>query len=519
MNQTTSFNYFIFIPKFNHHYDLLGDHIFGLCMPMGLVPLASLANQNGFPSRLVHLGIERISGRENNFFERIYKEQPKICALSLHWHFQSYDVIQTARKIRQISPETFIVLGGFTASFFHEEIITHYPEINGIIRGDSEKGIIQLFKSVIHNDGELSTVSNLTFRQNGRLRINPLNFVAQEEDLARLDYTDFSVMDHHEEYMNTVSGTWLWVPKLGKFGNKIILSGHNFFPLSISRGCNECCSYCGGSAMSQRQINNRNNLTIRPLDSILNTLTALGNYDYQTVYMEFIPFNGQFKFYKNIFAKIASKPDRHIYLECRSMPPIDIMKAFSKNFGGDKKSYIALSPECRSERLRKMNKSGFYSNKQLKNFLRFCEINKCNMVLFGSVWLPGMTAGIIKENYKWYNSLKRNYRHLNRIIVERIQLDPACPMFMEPEKYNLITNLKSFTDFYHFHKRSSVIKCDMELGYRDNHFLTDEQFEKMVKTLECNFFCKFQRGKAYKSYWSFRLFNSWYRCVCNLLKD
>lgn len=486
---------------------------------MGLIPLTSLVNQEGFPSRLVHLGIERISGNEDNFFQRIYHEQPKICALSLHWHFQSYDVIETAKKIKQLSPKTFIVLGGFTASFFHEEIIANYPEINGILRGDSEKGIIQLFRSIIKNEGSLSDISNLTFRgEGGGIIVNPLDFIAQEADLARLNYTDFSVMDRHEDYMNTVSGTWLWVPRLGKYGNKAILTGLKFFPLSISRGCDENCSYCGGSATAQKRINNRGKLTIRPLDSILNTLTAVGNYDYQTIYVEFMPFNGHREFYEKIFANIASKPDRHIYLECRNMPPVELLEIYKKFFSGDLRSYIALSPECRSESIRRRNKSSFYSNKQLKYFLRFCEKNECTMVLFGAVWIPGMTAGIIKENFKWYNKLKKQYRNLDKIILERIQLDPACPMYMEPEKYNLTTNLKRFTDFYQFHKRSSFQNCSKELGYRDDRFLSDDQFEKMVKAYECSFFCKFQRGKAYRNYWSYKIFNNIYRTVCYISK-
>ena len=44
--------------------------------------------------------------------------------------------MEMVKKVKAVSPSTFIVLGGYTASFFHEEIMKNFDAVDGIIRGE-----------------------------------------------------------------------------------------------------------------------------------------------------------------------------------------------------------------------------------------------------------------------------------------------------------------------------------------------------------------------------------------------
>ena len=107
---------FLHTPKFHNYYKPIGEFSFVLFPPMGLLGLADFLTKNHHTARIIHLGVEQQQSGSLDFDKIIAENQPAIVGLDLHWHFQSYDVIEVARKIKLAHPEVAILLGGFTAS-------------------------------------------------------------------------------------------------------------------------------------------------------------------------------------------------------------------------------------------------------------------------------------------------------------------------------------------------------------------------------------------------------------------
>jgi hypothetical protein len=59
------------------------------------------------------------------------------------------DVMENVKKIKAALPQTYILLGGFTASFFHEEIMRNFDGVDGIIRGEAEVPMLDLANSLL----------------------------------------------------------------------------------------------------------------------------------------------------------------------------------------------------------------------------------------------------------------------------------------------------------------------------------------------------------------------------------
>src|SRR6516162_1378784 len=135
---------FLHVPKFRNHYKPIGEFSFILFPPMGLLGLADYLRVNGRTTEIIHLGVERQKHGEIDL-ERILTEcNPDIVGLDLHWHFQSFDVMEVAKRIKEIRPGVAVLLGGFTATVFAEEILKTYGCVDFVIRGESEIPILDL---------------------------------------------------------------------------------------------------------------------------------------------------------------------------------------------------------------------------------------------------------------------------------------------------------------------------------------------------------------------------------------
>ena len=115
---------------------------------MGLYSIVNELNKTGFPTKIIHLGIEKYLDKNFLLSDYIRQNNIKFVAFSLHWHPQSFDVIETAKYIKSENPDVFLSLGGFTASYFAEEIMKKFPFIDAIIKGEGELPTVELVKAI-----------------------------------------------------------------------------------------------------------------------------------------------------------------------------------------------------------------------------------------------------------------------------------------------------------------------------------------------------------------------------------
>ena len=116
-------------------------------MAVGLPALGAVL-QGGHDVELLHLGVQHKVEPDWDLEAHIRKQSPDVVGFSLHWHPQSWDTIQAVRAVRRGAPKAFIVLGGFTASAMHEDILRTVPEVDGVIRGDGEKALLALLAAL-----------------------------------------------------------------------------------------------------------------------------------------------------------------------------------------------------------------------------------------------------------------------------------------------------------------------------------------------------------------------------------
>lgn len=438
----------VFVPKFKNFYKPIGEHMFTVLLPMGLMSIADFAHKNGYRVQILHLGLEKINNPRFSLKQYLAKVNPKVIGLSLHWHYQCYDTMETAREIKQYNPNIFIVLGGLTASYFHEEILREFSFIDGVIRGDGEMPFLKLLEEVSTGDRNLSNVPNLTWIEQKTVRVNEITYVAQQEDLDSFNFTNFNLLKNYQLYIKMQDmrgGRWL------KGINKKILnkfSSSAYFPLLIHKGCYFNCSYCGGSKASQKIIGGRDNISIRSIEKVVETIKEANEYGYKEIYISYLPFSNHPDYFAQLFEAIKKEQiGMNYFLECWTLPPRGIIQAFKDICNNGSKLYIGISAETGSEEIRRFNKGFYYDNNQLIGTLSLINSLKIPVILYFSVGLPGESIEDIKITLNFQKFLRRRFNNILSISTVNPVMEPASPMYFNPKRYKIVKTRSCFKDF------------------------------------------------------------------------
>ncbi|MDO9123812.1 MAG: hypothetical protein Q7V12_05250 [Deltaproteobacteria bacterium] len=280
---------FIHVPKFSSFYRPYGQYMTVNLIPMGTLALADLASQAGYRTNILHLGLEWIERGDFSPLTYMKGKEVKVAAIPLHFHPQSYDVMKIAGEIKEEKKETFVLSGGYTASLFHREILSFFPQIDAVIRGDAEVPLIALMKALEEKRG-LEEIPNLTWRKDGEIRENPLSYVASESDLDRSSYTNLSLLQDKETYIRHMGMPFVWAKGLSKEENrKHFHLGHPIFPLNIGRGCPGNCTWCGGGSEAQQVVNGRKRAVFRSPEAVMKSMAEAVEMGYEMFNIAFDP--------------------------------------------------------------------------------------------------------------------------------------------------------------------------------------------------------------------------------------
>jgi len=503
---------FLHVPKLKNYYRPIDQFIWINFLPMGLLGLADLLSRHQISTEVVHLGVEWIEDHHFSILDYLKEKNPKIVALDLHWHHQSYDVLEVARKVKEAFPSLYLLLGGFTASFFHEEILRNFDVVDGVIRGEAETPILELVRALIEGRGDLFSIPNLTWRRKGRVLVNPLSYVASEEDLNRLSFTNFPLLKNHSTYIRYI-GQPFYVKRVSKERNFWMYSLKSpIFHLPVGRGCPVQCTWCSGNIPSQQTITGRKEVTFRGIEEVLRSVREALSYGYETFHICFDPYPRRPDYFLNLFSRIR---EERIQMECFfesfGLPTNDFIRSFKETFPGPK-SLIALSPDVAPDRLRRFHKGNHYTNEdlircleQLKNYGVFCD-------LFFTIGVPFEREEDLRQTIQLQKNIRSHYPNVRGIRTFTIEMEPGSPWHLDPEAFGIKTSLKNFMDFYHYH--SGEESAFSSLGYWIPDYFPGVRdamgFEERLQKIKCRHFC-FIHPNARKSSSPF-----WGRRLCDL---
>lgn len=415
-------------------------------MPMGLFSLANVLAKYGVDVEIIHLDFEK----ERNIDKILDLNTLDAIGFDMHWVNQSAVVLDTAKAIKNIKPDIFIFLGGYTASLFTEEIVLNYSQIDGIIKGDGEVPIVELCQAL--NDcllaGKtlrkenlidlLKGVQNFVFWGNQReIFVNEITYTAKVDDMEKLSFSDVKLLRNWKSYRSASLFYSHFEP----------ISLEPMFLLEVGRGCQYSCKFCGGNNLAQRMISNRNRTIFRSVDSVMDTIKEAFSFGFRTFYTCLESEESE-EWYINLIRKIGSENLAINYVHgCWKLPSKTLIDVVSENCT---QSVFEISPETSDETLRKRNKGLqiAFKNEQLEECLDYISKKKnIKVQLFFGYYLAGDTETTVLSTIYFIINLLMKYPDMLEIEYANFSTDPGSLFFLYPQKYEIDIKVRNFGDY------------------------------------------------------------------------
>ena len=225
----------------------------GAAPPLGMLYIAAYLRENGVDVSIIDEAPQGYSMKDT--VNWVKKEDPDLLGFStLSSSCRKAALI--AENVKKENPNVVTVFGNFFATFNAERILTKYPFVDFIVRGEGEHTSFELAKCLEKN-GDLKKVLGINFRKKGKTISTPDRPLIKDVD--SLPFPDREMID--VEYHNTTAG--------------IVVAPKKFSGFVSSRGCVFQCRFCGCRRIA------RNLWRSRSVDNIMDELHLLYSQGYK----------------------------------------------------------------------------------------------------------------------------------------------------------------------------------------------------------------------------------------------
>ena len=434
---------FVHVPQVREH-GLKRVKLFVNFIAMGVFSMCNELYKFNFHPQIIHLGVEKTFNID--FAAYIKKNKIKFVGLSLHWHYQTYDTLKIAQKIKQINPDTFIFLGGIMASAFADDILRNFSFIDAVIKGEGEKSVVELAKKIHSDDDDLSSVVNLHWRKNNKIIGNKKNWFASEEELNSYSFDGLKFLKNYQRYLK--------FPLLFNYNfekpEEISYDSPKMLVCCLGRGCPGNCTWCGGGFEATKKITGRDRVVLRNPKIVAKEFIKLRKkYEINSYYICFDPFPSNQEYLFELFDILGKKLPKkiNILFECFGLPSKKFIDSFKNNLSED--SEIIISPEFGNEDLRSEHRAFSFSNKDLLDCIKYLIEKKIKGTLYFAN-LPFETKEQVQETRDFINNIRQEIEYNENIKIYNqniFDVEPYSPWALNPEKYGIELQLKTIDDY------------------------------------------------------------------------
>ena len=162
------------------------DNTFYSFMPMGIFALINMLISNGYTAYGINYGIEKSIDKDYSLVNDIKNIDYKVIMIDLHWYEHAYGAIEIANISKEINPSAPVIMGGLTSTIYSKEILENFNNVDYLLKGDSEKPLLDLMSFLINNKGSLNDIENITYREKD-LVIDKELTIQSVKDLEKLE--------------------------------------------------------------------------------------------------------------------------------------------------------------------------------------------------------------------------------------------------------------------------------------------------------------------------------------------
>lgn len=429
--------------------------------PVGLTSIAAFLEANHYNVQIVNLAYRMARDPEFAVEPYLARLHADVFGIDLHWLPHVQGALAIAEVIKRLHPRSKVLLGGFSASYFHRELLA-YPQVDFVLRGDSTEEPARQLLQALRTGGELEGVENLSWRRaDGSVAVNRLTFVPD-----RLDYVDAPA------YRYALSAVF----KYHCLENMIPYLSWLRYPTTLllnARGCTQNCSICGGSASAYRRVCGRSRPAFRSPEKLIDDLRTIGSFSLAPIFMVHDPRLGGMERARRFFELCGRlRPQNELVFELFAPADAAFFRLVAENVP---RWSVELTLEAPQERLRRANGKLACSDAAIEETICNALEHGCDKFdLFFMVGIPHQSYADALETVSWCDALLARFPGETRIrpFIAPLGpfLDPGSRAFEEPA-FGYTVHYRTVEDY-----RRALLRpnWDQVLSYRTETMDRDE---------------------------------------------
>ncbi len=443
--------------------------------PLGFVSIVGYLEARGFKTRIVNLAVKMLRDGGFDVEKAISRLNPLAFGIDLHWLVHASGSLEIAEILKRYHPETPIILGGLSATYYHSEIMEGFPQVDYVLRGDSTEGPLLELLEDIEAGREPESVENLTWRgRDGRVSVNPLSYVPESLDEVGLDYGDMVglVIRHRSLEESLPYESFMDYP---------------FTALLTCKGCLYNCVTCGGSMYAYRSFFNRDRPAFKSPDRLVEEMRVVSDYFDAPIFLL-----GDIRQRGEDHAEMLLKGirgegiDNTITLELFTPASRDFLRAVAE---GCDRFALEISPETHEDEVRRLQGRP-YSSAELERTIEEALRLGCEKFdVFFMVGLPGQTRdsalGSVEYSRRLLGRLGGEGRLHTFIAPMAPFLDPGSLAFEYPARHGYRRLYSSLRE----HREALLRPCwklilNYETRWMSRDELAEATYEAMIRMNE-----------------------------------
>ncbi len=428
--------------------------------PIGFSTMAAYLTSRGKNVRIINLAVRMLQDPKFDVEAFLARLRPKLFGIDLHWLPHCHGSIEIAKIVKKLHPSIPIVFGGFSSTFFHEELIL-YPEVDFVIRGDSgEKPLLALVEALEASDGGgpgadavgenisadvsrpadrdrlLKQVPNLTWKDAaGEVRVNFLTYVPLAIDEFEHGYEEMtrSVVKYRDLASVTPFLDWM---------------GYPIMPVMVVRGCNCECVFCGGSHFAFKGTMQREFNAYRSPQALVKDMRSIARISRGPIFLIGDVYQPGERYAEEVLSLLERDPIANtVILEFFFPPPADFSQKVARALPHH--SY-EMSMETHDFAIRERVGKG-YSNEELEDSVDAAlRYHAERFDLYYIIGLPGQTPASVEATIEYCDYLYGRFQGdpRLRLFISPLApfLDPGSRGFMQPEDFGYRLSCRTLED-------------------------------------------------------------------------
>ncbi|WP_071459036.1 TIGR04190 family B12-binding domain/radical SAM domain protein [Bacillus massilinigeriensis] len=442
--------------------------------PIGLTSIAEYLERSGLKVRIINIANRMLMDENFDVEDKLKKINTRAFGIDLHWLPHAHGSIELAKVVKRLHPNTPIVFGGLSATYYHKELI-EYPCIDYVMRGDTtEKLMLLLINHIKKSSHQPAGIPNLTWKDEaGNTVCNPLSHVPDsldEFDIPGYRYTIKSVFKYRNFLDPLPYNGWLQYP------NTAILT---------AKGCTQGCLICGGSRDSYKENCNRMKLATRSPEKLVEDIEFIQRFSRAPIFILHDIRQAGKAYVDEFFDRLSKiKLRNELVFELFQYANEEYFEKIEKAVP---KYSIELTLETHDEKIRRFNGKFNCTNAKVIDTLRFALKHKCSKIdIFFMVGIPHQDYASTLKNVDFCEQIHlacdQDARLSYFVAPLAPFLDPASPAFENPEKFGY----KKFCHTLEDHRKAITqpswkYMLSFETDYMTRDDIVQSTYESAIK--------------------------------------